>query len=40
VIALPPSTEEIEFEKKVQKFREQLDITTVDPWNRSIWSSS
>ena len=39
-IALPPSTEEIEFEKKVQKFRDQLDTTTVDPWNRSIWSSS
>jgi hypothetical protein len=39
-IELPPSTEEIEFEKKVQKFREQLDTTTVDPWNRSIWSSS
>jgi len=40
VIELPPSTEEIEFEKKVQKFREQLDTTTVDPWNRSVWSSS
>ena len=39
-LELPPSTEEIEFEKKVQKFREQLDTTTVDPWNRSLWSSS
>jgi hypothetical protein len=40
VIELPPSTDEIEFEKKVQKFREQLDTTTVNPWNRSTWSSS
>jgi len=39
-LELPPSTEEIEFEKRVQKFREQLDTTTVDPWNRSLWSSS
>jgi hypothetical protein len=39
-IELPPSTEEIEFEKKVQRFRDQADTTTVDPWNRSTWSSS
>jgi hypothetical protein len=39
-LELPPSTEEIEFQKKVQKFRDQLDTTTVDPWNRSLWSSS
>jgi hypothetical protein len=39
-LEIPLSTEEIEFEKKVQKFREQLDTTTVDPWNRSVWSSS
>ena len=39
-IELPPSTEEIEFEKKVQRFRDQADATTVDPWNRSTWSSS
>ena len=39
-IELPPSTEEIEFEKKVQRFRDQSDATTIDPWNRSTWSSS
>ena len=39
-MALPPSAEDIEFEKKVQKFRDQLDTTTVDPWNGSLWSSS
>ena len=39
-LELPPSTEEIEFEKRVQKFRDQLDTTTVNPWNRSLWSSS
>ena len=39
-LEIPLSTEEIQFEKKVQKFREQLDTTTVDPWNRSVWSSS
>jgi len=38
-VELPLSTEELEFQKKVQKFRDQQDSTTVDPWNRSQWSS-
>lgn len=37
-VALPPSTEEIEYDKKVQKFREQLSTLTVLPFNRSQWS--
>jgi len=37
-VALPPSTDEIEFEKKVQKFRDQLENTTVLPFNKSSWS--
>ena len=38
-VALPPTTEEIEFEKKVQKFRDQMDDTTVLPFNKNSWSS-
>jgi hypothetical protein len=37
-VALPPTTEEIEFEKQVQKFRDQLDDTTVLPFNKNSWS--
>ena len=37
-VALPPSTAEIEYDKKVQKFREQLSTLTVLPFNRSQWS--
>jgi hypothetical protein len=37
-VSLPPSTEEIEFEKHVQKFRDQLDDTTVLPFNKNSWS--
>jgi hypothetical protein len=37
-VALPPSTAEIEYDKKVQKFREQLATLTVLPFNRSQWS--
>jgi len=37
-VSLPPSTEEIEFEKQVQKFRDQLDDTTVLPFNKNSWS--
>jgi len=38
-VALPPTTDEIEFEKQVQKFRDQLDDTTVLPFNKNSWSS-
>jgi len=38
-VELPVSTEELEFQKKVQRFRDQQDTTTVDPWNKSQWSS-
>jgi hypothetical protein len=37
-VALPPTTDEIEFEKQVQKFRDQLDNTTVLPFNKESWS--
>ena len=37
-VALPPTTDEIEFEKKVQKFRDELDDTTVLPFNKNSWS--
>jgi len=37
-VALPPTTDEIEFEKQVQKFRDQLDDTTVLPFNKNSWS--
>jgi len=38
-VALPPTTEELEFEKKVQKFRDELEDTTVLPFNKNSWSS-
>ena len=37
-VALPPSTEEIEYDKKVQKFREQLSTISVLPFNRGQWA--
>lgn len=37
-VQLPESPEEIEYDKKVQKFREQLATATVLPFNRSQWS--
>ena len=37
-VSLPPTTDEIEFDKKVQKFRDQLDDTTVLPFNKNSWS--
>lgn len=37
-VALPSSAEEIEFEKRVQKFREQMDNTTILPFRKGQWS--
>jgi hypothetical protein len=37
-VSLPPTTDELEFEKQVQKFRDQLDDTTVLPFNKNSWS--
>jgi hypothetical protein len=37
-VALPQSPEEIEYEKKVQKFREQLATTTILPFKRGQWA--
>jgi hypothetical protein len=37
-VALPASPEEIEYDKKVQKFREQLNTTTVLPFKRGQWT--
>ncbi len=36
-VALPPSTAEIEYDKKVQKFREQMGTMTVLPFQRGRW---
>jgi len=36
-VALPPSTAEIEYDKKVQKFREQMDTNTILPFQRGRW---
>ena len=38
-VALPPSPTEIEFEKKVQKFRDQMNTITVLPFHKGQWSS-
>jgi len=38
-VALPPTTDEIEYEKKVQKFRDELEDTTVLPFNKNSWSA-
>ena len=37
-VALPLSTDEIEYDKKVQKFREQLTTMTVLPFKRGQWT--
>ena len=34
---MPPSPEEIEFNKKVYKFKEQMNNITVLPWSRDKW---
>jgi len=36
-VDLPPTAEMIEYDKKVQKFREQLTTTTVLPFRRGQW---
>ena len=38
--ALPATPEEIDFDRKVQKFRDQLDTMVVLPWNKAKWSGS
>lgn len=37
-VALPQSAEEIEFEKKIQKFRDQLNTSTVLPFRHGKWA--
>lgn len=37
-VSLPATTEEIEYEKRVQKFREQLATITVLPFKRGQWT--
>lgn len=37
-VELPPTTEMIEYDKKVQRFREQLGTTTVLPFRRGQWT--
>jgi len=37
-MGMPPTAEQIEFDKKVQQFREHLNNITVLPWSRSNWS--
>jgi hypothetical protein len=36
--AMPPTAEQLEFDKKVQKYREGLGNVTVMPFNRAKWS--
>jgi len=38
-VELPPTTEMLEYDKRVQKFREQLGTTTVLPFRRGQWST-
>jgi len=38
-VELPATTEMIEYDKKVQRFREQLGTTTVLPFRRGQWTS-
>jgi len=37
-VALPPTPAEIEFEKKVQKYRDQMDTMMVLPFQKGQWS--
>jgi hypothetical protein len=36
---VPPTAEQVEFDKKVQKFRDQLGNITVLPWSRDKWNA-
>jgi hypothetical protein len=38
-VAIPPSPAEIEFDKQVQKFRDQLDMTSILPFHKGQWSA-
>lgn len=38
-VALPASPEQIEFDKQVQKFREQMDATTILPFSKGRWTA-
>jgi hypothetical protein len=38
-VDLPPTTEMIEYDKRVQKFREQLGTTTVLPFRKGQWTA-
>jgi len=37
-VALPPSPDEIEFEKRVRKFREQMDNAVILPFRKGQWT--
>jgi hypothetical protein len=37
-VALPPTPDQIEFDKKVQKYREQLNTITVLPFQKGQWT--
>ena len=37
-MAVPPTAEQIEFDKKVEKFREQIGNVSILPWNRKKWA--
>lgn len=36
--SVPPTAEQIEFDKKVEKFREQIGNVSILPWNRKKWT--
>lgn len=38
-VDLPPTTEMIEYDKRVQRFREQLETTTVLPFRKGQWTA-
>ena len=37
-VSLPQNPEEIEFEKRVQRYRDQLNTMTVLPFSRGKWT--
>ena len=37
-VALPQTAEEFEFEKKVQRFRDQMDNATILPFQKGRWT--
>ncbi len=39
-VALPQSAEELEFQKNVQKFRDQLDTASILPFRKGVWSQT